>query len=202
MNVLSQDKRDAIAENAAKIFLSRGIEATTIRDIARSSGVGEATLYRHYKTKVQLAILAAEYLQKEIFASYFVSPSSGSGFADLCAFYDVFVQVYNNHPEYYRFLDEFDVFVSKANDGDKASYELGISRFEDVYFAFYRKGRDDGSVAELDDVQSFYFASTHATISLCKKLASESVIRQDLRIDKSKELKVFIETILYRLEKK
>lgn len=202
MNAISKDKKDAIAANAASVFITRGIEEATIREIAAKSGVGEATLYRHYKTKVQLALLAAEYLQKEIFSSYFLSPFEGTGLDGLKAFYSVFASVYATHPEYYRFLDQFDVFLSKSKDGDKANYESNLNRFEDLYLSFYKKGLEDGTVDELEDVTSFYFASTHATLSLCKKLASQNVVGQDLRIDKSKELKVFIETILYRLEKK
>ena len=202
MNTISQDKHESLPGVAAKVFLSRGIEEATIKEIARQLGVGEATLYRHYKTKAQLAILAAGFLQEEIMASYFAKDVSGMGFEGLKAFYDVFVQVYENHPEYYRFLDEFDIFLANSPEGDKVSYEAGLDRFKDIYLAFYRKGLEDGTVNRIDDVESFYFASTHATLSLCKKLASQSVVSQDLRIDKSKELKVFIEMVLYRLEKK
>ena len=201
MNSIPKEKKDAIAANAAKIFLLHGIEKATIKEIALSSKVGEATIYRHYKTKVQLAILAADYLQKEVFSSYFLSYDHENGFEGLKAFYMVFAEVYENHPEYYRFLDEFDIFASKTEEGDKADYESGISHFEDIYLSLYNQGIKDNTVNELEDVRSFYFASTHATLSLCKKLASESVLTQDLSIDKSKELKVLIETILYRLEK-
>ena len=201
MNTISPAKQDAIGQKAAQTFLAKGIEAATIREIAVSVGVGEATLYRHYKTKAQLAILAADYLQKEIFASYFQKPFEGSGFDGLKAFYDVFASVFQNHPEYFRFLDEFDIFVSNSPEGSKASYESGISRFEDVFRKLYEMGRKDGTVEEIEDIETFYFASTHALLSLCKKLSSGVVLSQDLRIDKSKELKVFIEMVLYRLEK-
>lgn len=200
MNVVSQEKVEALASVAAGVFLSRGIEEATIKEIAQKSGIGEATLYRRYKTKAQLAILAAGYLQKEVLASYFSQDVLGNGFEGLKTFYNVFRQVYENHPDYYRFLDEFDIFITAYPQEAKSGYETGIDQFKNIYLAFYENGVKDGSVRALEDPESFYFATTHATLSLCKKLSSQSVIAQDYRIDKSKELSVFIETILYRLD--
>ncbi len=202
MNTISPEKHDALAGVAAKVFLTRGIEEATIKEIARELGVGEATLYRHYKNKAQLALLAANYLQEEVMASYFKKDLSGSGFDGLKAFYDVFLGVFLNHPDYYRFLDEFDIFIANYPEGDKVSYEAGLERFRELYISLYEKGVRDGTVNPIGDIDSFYFASTHATLSLCKKLSSAGVLSQDLRIDKSKELSVFIEMVLYRLEKK
>ena len=202
MNTISKEKHLALPAIAARVFLARGIEEATIKEIAKELGVGEATLYRHYKTKAQLAILAAGYLQEEIMASYFDQELKGSGFDGLAAFYNVFVQVFDNHPEYYRFLDEFDIFIANSPEGDTVSYEAGLDRFKDIYISLYEKGLHDGTVNPIADVESLYFASTHATLSLCKKLASQSVVSQDLVIDKSNELKVFVEMVLYRLERK
>ena len=201
MNVISKDKHLSLPAVAAKVFLARGIEEATIKEIASELGVGEATIYRHYKTKAQLSILAAGYLQEEIMSSYFPQGSTLHGMDGLQAFYDLFFQVFENHPQYYRFLDEFDVFIANYPEGDKVTYEAGLDRFKDIYFSFYKEGVQDGTVYEIDDIETFYFASTHALLSLCKKLASQSVISQDSRIDKVHELKVFIEMVLYRLDK-
>ncbi len=201
MNAIAESKHQAIAGVAASVFLSKGIEEATIKEIAVKVGIGEATIYRHYKTKAQLAILAADYLQQTIFAEYFASPMRNTGFASMQAFYGVFSKVFENHPEYYRFLDEFDIFISNEAQGDKYNYEAGLNRFKDIYISLYKQGLQDGTVNEIEDIDVFYFASTHATLSLCKKLADKSVLSQDLSIDKSKELKVFIETVLYRLKK-
>ncbi len=202
MNTIDQNKHEALAGVAASVFLSRGIEEATIKEIATKLGVGEATLYRHYKNKAQLAILAANYLQKDVLAAYFMQDHAGNGFHEICAFYNVFQFVFDRKPEYYRFLDQFDIFIANYPDDDKDSYEVGLDRFKDIYLGLYKKGVEDGTINPLDDIESFYYATTHATLSLCKKLASQSVVSQDLRIDKSNELKVFIETVLYRLEKK
>ena len=44
-------KRDAICDAALELFAEKGIEATTIRDIAQRADAAEGTLYRHFKGK-------------------------------------------------------------------------------------------------------------------------------------------------------
>jgi AcrR family transcriptional regulator len=48
-------KRDAICDTALKLFAEKGIEATTIREIAETAGAAEGTLYRHFDGKADLA---------------------------------------------------------------------------------------------------------------------------------------------------
>jgi len=48
-------KRDAICDAALELFAEKGIESTTIRDIAQRADAAEGTLYRHFKGKDDLA---------------------------------------------------------------------------------------------------------------------------------------------------
>ena len=48
-------KKDDIEEAAIRLLATKGLAATTIRDIAGAAGVAEGALYRHYSGKDDLA---------------------------------------------------------------------------------------------------------------------------------------------------
>ena len=50
-----ESKRPDIERAALRLFVQRGLRGTTIRDIAAGAGVAEGTLYRHWRSKRDLA---------------------------------------------------------------------------------------------------------------------------------------------------
>lgn len=48
--------RDAIGEEAARLFLEKGFPATTVEDIARAAGIGRRTFFRYFKSKEDVVL--------------------------------------------------------------------------------------------------------------------------------------------------
>jgi AcrR family transcriptional regulator len=66
MEILRQKpdtKRPAIVAAATSLFASKGVDATSMRDVADAAGVREAAIYRHFRGKEEMA--------QEIFASWY-----------------------------------------------------------------------------------------------------------------------------------
>lgn len=52
---MAATKKQAILETALELFVSDGIDATSIRSIARGADTAEGNIYRHFKSKNDLA---------------------------------------------------------------------------------------------------------------------------------------------------
>ena len=193
-------KYELIINNVIPIFLEKGINAVTIKDVAESVGLGEATIYRYFSKKENIVLEVAIKLEERVLNKYFNLLSFSTGFEGLNNFYNAFIEIYENQKEFYRFVSEFDSFV--LNKGLPLNeYEKNIKSFYDVFLNAYNEGLKDNTVKEIDDINNFYFSTTHSLLSLCKKLSSTDILEQDNKLDKLKEIKTLKEIIMNYLKK-
>jgi len=55
-NEMQTEKRNMIVEVAYKLFIKKGLEKTSIRDIANLADVNVNTLYYYFRTKAEIII--------------------------------------------------------------------------------------------------------------------------------------------------
>ena len=96
-------KLNYIVDTATDLFIEHSVREVTVRDIAEKAGVGEATVYRYFARKQNIVQAAAEKLQTEILSHYYRAMPGKTGAERLKAFYDVYLRVFSDHPEFYRF---------------------------------------------------------------------------------------------------
>ena len=197
---LKDAKVNFLVDMATDLFMSRSIQEVTIRDIAISAQVGEATIYRYFGKKQELVVQAAMKLQGIVSSSYFKLDDKSNGYQKLEAFYLSYLNIFDNHRDFYKFLSEFDAYMSTENKDVLNPYENAIDQYKSAFMKAYEQGLKDGSVRKQDNIDLFYFSTTHAVLELCKKLALKAVLNQDLAIEKLGEVRCLINIVLNTLK--
>lgn len=197
---LKEVKVNFIVDIATDLFMCRSVSEVTIRDIAISAQVGEATIYRYFGNKQNLVMQAAMKLQSIVSEDFFRLEKGKNGYEKLALFYESYYDIYLKHPNFYKFLNEFDAYIANEKSDDMNPYENAIDQYKAYYMEAYELGLKDGSVKKQNDIELFYFSTTHALLELCKKLAfKKAVLEQDKGEGKEKEIQCLIDIILMSL---
>jgi len=186
---LKDIKKDIIIGAALELFLKGDINSVTIKQIADYIEVGEATMYRYFVNKQNIINLCAQKLGKNVFKDYFNLDEFRTGFNKMEEFYNNFLYVFKEHPEYYRFINDFDIYMFGETTYNLTPYEDFIDKFKDLYMAIYKEGVADGTINKVNEIEVYYYATTKSLIQLCKKEAYPTgMLRQDNSIQKKKKL--------------
>ena len=126
------------ARQAAALFLRDGIAPVRMTDIAEAAGIGVATLYRRYKTKTALAILAGTYLWQRFNERILEVVESDAflamdGAERLMVLFNCYLDAYAAHPDFVRFLDEFDHLVVAESVPEMPEMDSGASTINDTF---------------------------------------------------------------------
>ena len=199
---LKDAKINFLVDIATDLFIVRSIQEVTIKDIAISAQVGEATIYRYFGKKQTLVVQSAMKLQQTVNADYFKLDEGKNGFEKIKIFYLSYLRIFIDHPEFYKFINEFDAFMGGDDSNAIDPYESVIGQYEKVYMKAYEEGLKDGSIKKQSDIKMFYFATTHALLELCKKLSiRKAVLNQDNLVEKKDEIQCLIDIVLSSLTK-
>ncbi len=199
MSKMRELQDEFIAKEALKLFLKSSIAGVTMAMIAKEVGVGEATLYRHFTTKQNIVLRSVLILANSVLEE-FKEIKEETGYKELEAFFNIYYDTFKNNKEFFSFINEFDAFILQEGFEAKG-YDENILSFKDSFIKSYNKGLDDNTVNKIDDIDTFYFATTQSLLNLCKKLAQKAIVKSDESISKENEIRALIDIILYRLKK-
>ena len=203
MTILKKARRKAIVEEAKKLYLENGVEQVTIADLAAHLSIGEASLYRYFGRKQVLVAEVAILTWQEIVGKMESLPLKPTGFENLVDFYVFFLSTFRAHPEFYLFVEEFDLLMTKEPLSEELlrAYEGAILDIKERFDRFFAQGLEDGTVQCDLDRDIFYFSTSHALLGLCRKLAKKEVLLQyEDRIDKSAQIESLITIFLSHIE--
>lgn len=197
---LKNAKLSFIVDVAIQLFLSRSIMDVTIKDIADKAEVGEATIYRYFKKKHNIVLAACMKLQDNIRLNYFNMDAGKNGFEKIQIFYNSYYKIFIDSPKHFKFIKEFDSYM--ADEGITLDeYEKSIDEYKNAFIAAYEEGLKDKSIASIDDIDLFYFSTTHSLLELCKKSAvDKELLSQDKSLKKGAEIAYLINIFLKKLQ--
>lgn len=159
-------RREEMISAGFRIFSERGIESTGMQEIANACHVGIATLYRYYKTKLDLVLDIGTIKWKE-FGDYTKKKRADCHVKKMTAaeeleFYlDLFIDLYKNKKDLLRFNQNFNIYVihEKATKEQLLPYLKEISIMATAFHELYEKGRLDGTI-KTEMTEEKMFAST------------------------------------------
>lgn len=199
---LKEMKKNLIIEAALELFLEKSISDITIKDIATNIEVGEATIYRYFENKENIILLCAERLEKKVFDEYFDLSKYKTGYEKIVEFYNNYLYIFKSHPNYYRFINEFDAFMLSKSNINLDEYASIIDKFKAIFMDAYNEGISDNTISNIEDIEITYYATSKSLLELCKKEATGiDLIRQDKMINKEKLIKKLIDITLNEFKK-
>lgn len=147
-----EQRRGSIVAAAKKIFLEKGIQQTTMLDIAQETELSKAALYLYFKSKEEL-ILEMLYLSfnkiEQLMQS--VSKKGKNGYERLRQAAEDFKSFFHEQPEYIYFftliMERYADFISREQPGSEKYVEL-IDRIQRQVVELLKHGIADGSIRQ------------------------------------------------------
>jgi len=196
-------RREKMADTALAVFTEKGIDATTLDEIAEKAGVGIASVYRHFGTKADLAVAAAERVWRGEWEGFGDEDGSPTGMEaqppGLCRVQSLlnrFIKAFDDRRQAFSFLEDFDRFVVREGlaPARMASYDQMLLEFRQVLKGALATGQADGSVRADLDADLFCATFSQAFVALAEKVVNRPlVVPSDAQLSGRRELELLVE---------
>ena len=179
----AQYRSEKIMNAAIGLFCEKGIEETSVDEIAVKAGVGSATVYRYYETKAELAIQSGVAYWKRIADTYLnVYTQKGyeelNGLEQLEKIMNGLAQIFEHETAFLKYLQEFDVFVRKYGIEIERlkEYEECIMSLKPGVIAALEKGKKDGTLSFEWSPEEVCYSLAHSESARRKQLARHGIL--------------------------
>ena len=198
------ERRELMLNTGFSIFAEKGIESVSMQEVAKGCGLGIATLYRYFSTKLDFVIAIgakkwAEYFG-EIETEYVRRGGQMMNAAEELDFYLAsYIVLYREHGDILRFNQNFNGYIAheKATEEQLRGYFLAIEPFRSKFHRLYEKGLQDGSIRTEEGEQIMFNTTMHIMLAVCGRYAQGVIVRgEDVPEDLTRELMILKRMIL------
>ncbi len=200
----TQQREKKILEAAMALFCEKGLEETSIDEIAGRAGVGSATIYRYYETKAQLAIQSGVEYWKKI-AQKYLNVTEIKGYSDMTGLkqleciMDALVMIFEEERGFLKYLQEFEVFVRRYEiDMERlAAYEESIMSLKPRVTDALEKGLQDGTLSFEWSPNEVCYSLAHTAFGVMKRFAwNGSMLELDSQVELILQVKIAIKLLI------
>ena len=200
-------KRQKLMETGFLLFSQRTIDQVSLEEIARKSGVGIATLYRYFGTKLELVIAISvwqwtQYRQQ--FEQELDTDRNYKTAAQEYAFFlDFFLEMYRNHKELLRFNQFFNIFIegTGVEQGLIAPYTEIADWLAERFRRCWERGARDGTIKTDTPWMQAYTGTLHLMLAAVTRYAVGLVYQPQSGNDPEQELLLLREMLLRQYTK-
>ena len=187
-----------------ELFCEKGLEETSIDEIAGRAGVGSATIYRYYETKAQLAIQSGVEYWKKI-AQQYLNLTEIKGYSDMTGLkqleciMDALVMIFEKERGFLKYLQEFEVFVRRYEiDMERlAAYEESIMSLKPRVTDALEKGLQDGTLSFEWSPNEVCYSLAHTAFGVMKRFAwNGSMLELDSQVELILQVKIAIKLLI------
>ena len=197
-------KRQAFLDTAFELFTDHGIEAVSLDSVAKKSGYGIATLYRHFSNKESLVVELATRKWEEYIKTYDEAISGKerdrmTGAEWLERYLDSFLDLYRNRKDFLRFNYDLNSFLRKTDYTPKVmeSYMRVINGMGELFHEWYVRGARDGTLNGNISEKAMFSGSFHIMLAVVTRYAMGLVYIAE-KDDNPEEELVMLKSLLLR----
>jgi AcrR family transcriptional regulator len=185
---------------AQELFSIKGIEQTSIQEIADRAEIGVASVYRYYENKTNIAVEAAIDIWKQWNAMIIShKPEGDTGILKIDHLITTALNFFKEHPNFLHFVENFDNYISNLPEPPEKmqEYENTIYRHRPVIYAIIEEGLKDGSINNSLPIREVINTTIHTIMALSQKLYLRgNVIPNDKNTSPDIELDILKQMIL------
>ncbi|MBQ4470148.1 MAG: TetR/AcrR family transcriptional regulator [Synergistaceae bacterium] len=179
-------KRELMLEVGFKIFAENVIEAVSMNDVAKACGLGIATLYRYFATKLEFVIAIGTRQWKnyylEIEELYKKSDGENMNAVQEFDFYlDAYITLYKNHKDILRFNRNFDTYIrhERATAEQMQPYNEAVKVFARKFHIVYAKAEQDGTLNTDIPEEKLFISAMYTMLPVAAKYAEGLVYPEE-----------------------
>ncbi|WP_238985049.1 TetR/AcrR family transcriptional regulator [Bacillus kwashiorkori] len=202
---MKEERLNSILDAASRLFAEKGIENTTMQDIADAANLGVATVFRFFSKKEKIIVAVATRKVNSILHAF----EEAAALKVPCIqkiewILDSFFQslrIENNYTT--RILEDFDTYVSRIQSPieDIEEFNAAYRKVSKVFSSIVEEGIKDGSIRADINIRDTLTTLMNAFGLFTRKLAiHRSILWLELDLEPEKQLSLFKKIVLDYLQ--